>query len=61
MVTSVLLYGYEGSTQRWILEIAKERKMQLFGHVTRHPEDLELAHTIVHGHVTGKFISFLCT
>ena len=40
-----------GSTQRGILEIAKERKMRLVGHVTRHPEYLELAHTIMHGHV----------
>ena len=44
----------EGSAQHGILETAKERKMRLFGHVTMHPEDLELAHTIMHGHVPGS-------
>ena len=43
-----------GSTQRGILEIAKDRKMRLYGHVTGHTEDLELAHAILHGHVPGN-------
>ena len=43
-----------GSTQRGILEIAKEKTMRLFGHVMRHPEDLELAHAIMHGIVPGN-------
>ena len=28
--------------------------MRLFGHITRHPEHLELAHTIMHGIVPGN-------
>ena len=36
------------------LEIAKERKMLLFGNGTRHPEDLQFAHSIMHGHVPGN-------
>ena len=43
-----------GNTQRGKLEIAKERKMRLFGHVTRRPEDFELAHTIMQGQVPGN-------
>eukprot|EP00794_Sanderia_malayensis_P013234 gene13234-biopygen10555 len=42
-----------GSVQCGLLEIAKERKLRLFGHVTRHPGDLELANTIIHGRDPG--------
>ena len=35
-------------------EIANEREMRLSGHATRHPEDLKLAHTNMHGHVPGN-------
>ena len=36
------------------IQIAQERKMKLFGHVTRHPSELRLANTIMHGRVPGK-------
>ena len=39
---------------RGTLEIPKKRKMRKFGHGTRHPDDFELAHTIMHARVLGK-------
>jgi len=37
-----------------LFSIIKQRKLKLFGHVTRHYNELSLAHTIMHGRVPGK-------
>ncbi len=37
-----------------LLSVVKQRKLKWFGHVTRHPKELGLAHTIMHGQVPGK-------
>ena len=36
------------------IQIAQERKMKFFGHVTKHPSELRLANTIMNGRVPGK-------
>ena len=43
-----------GGSRRSLLEVAKERKLRWFGHTTRHPEDLPLAHTIMRERVDGN-------
>ena len=40
--------------QKPLIHIAQERKKQFFGHVTRHPSELRLANTIMHGRAPGK-------
>ena len=42
------------AVQKPLIQIAQERKMELFGHVTRHPSELRLANTIMHGRVPGN-------
>ena len=39
--------------QKPLIQIVQERKMKFFGHVTRHPSELRLANTIMHGRVPG--------
>ena len=40
--------------QKPLIQMAKERKMKLFDHVTRHPSELRLANAIMHGRVPGS-------
>ena len=40
--------------QKLLIEMEQERKMKYFGHVTRHPSELRLANTIMHGRVPGS-------
>ena len=37
-----------------LIQIAQERKLKFFGHVTKHPNELRLANTIMYGRVPGN-------
>ena len=40
--------------QKPLIQIAEERKMKFFVHATRHPSELRLANTIIHGKIPRK-------
>ena len=40
--------------QKPLIQIAEDRKMKSFGHVMRHPSELRLAITVMHGRAPGN-------